>query len=134
MLGIAAAMALALGIIGIYGVISYAVSQRTREIGIRVALGAQKGELRLMFVRSALALTGIGVVLGLGGAFAVSRLMRTLLFGVSPLDPLSFAAVPLILMAATLASFLSASRACGCESSGCAQGRVISSGESSRHK
>jgi predicted permease len=112
MLGIAAAMALALGIIGIYGVISYAVSQRTREIGIRVALGAQKGELRLMFVRSALALTGIGIVLGLGAAFAVSRLMRTLLFGVSPLDPLSFAAVPLILIAAAaLASFLPASRA-----------------------
>ena len=112
MLGIAAAMALALGIIGIYGVISYAVSQRTREIGIRMALGAQKRELRLMFVRSALALTGIGIVIGLGAAFAVSRLMRTLLFGVSPLDPLSFAAVPLILAsAAALASFLPASRA-----------------------
>ena len=64
MLGIAASMALALGIIGIYGVISYSVSQRTREIGIRFALGAQKGELRWMFVRSALALTGIGVVIG----------------------------------------------------------------------
>ncbi len=112
MLAIAATMALALGIIGIYGVISYAVSQRTREIGIRMALGAQKRELRLMFVRSALALTGIGIVIGLGAAFAVSRLMRTLLFGVSPLDPLSFAAVPLILAsAAALASFLPASRA-----------------------
>ena len=111
MLGIAAAMALTLGIIGIYGVISYAVSQRTREIGIRMALGAQKGELRLMFVRSALALTGIGIAIGLGAAFAVSRLMRTLLFGVSPLDPLSFAAVPLILaLAAALASFLPACR------------------------
>ena len=112
MLGIAAAMALALGIIGIYGVISYAVSQRTREIGIRMALGAQKRELRWMFVRSALALTGIGIVIGLGAAVAVARLMRTLLFGVSPLDPLSFAAVPLILAAAAaLASFLPASRA-----------------------
>jgi len=112
MLGIAAAMALALGIIGIYGVISYAVSQRTREIGIRVALGARKGELKLMFVRSALVLTGIGIAIGLVAAFAVSRLMRTLLFGVSPFDPLSFAAVPLILIAAaTLASFLPASRA-----------------------
>ena len=112
MLGIAAAMALALGIIGIYGVISYAVSQRTREIGIRMALGAQRGELRLMFVRSALALTGIGIAIGLGAALAISRLMRTLLFGVSPLDPLSFATVPLILAAAAaLASFLPASRA-----------------------
>jgi len=112
MLGIAAAMALALGIIGIYGVISYAVSQRTREIGIRIALGAQKGELRLMFVRSALALTGIGVIIGLGTAAEVAQLMRTLLFGVSPLDPFSFAVVPLILvLAAALASFLPASRA-----------------------
>jgi putative ABC transport system permease protein len=112
MLGIAAAMALALGIIGIYGVISYAVSQRTREIGIRMALGAQKRELLLMFVRSALALTGIGVILGLGAAAGVAQLMRTLLFGVSPLDPFSFAVVPLILvLAAALASFLPASRA-----------------------
>jgi ABC-type antimicrobial peptide transport system permease subunit len=112
MLGIAAAMALALGIIGIYGVISYAVSQRTREIGIRVALGAQKGELRWMFVRSALALTGIGVIIGLGAAATVARIMRTLLFGVSPLDPLTFAVAPLILaLAAALASFLPASRA-----------------------
>ena len=111
MLGIAAAMALALGIIGIYGVISYAVSQRTREIGIRMALGAQKGELRWMFVRSALALTGIGVVIGLGAAAVIAQLIRTLLFGVSPLDPLSFAVVPLILvLAAAFASFLPASR------------------------
>jgi predicted permease len=112
MLGIAAAMALALGIIGIYGVISYSVSQRTREIGIRLALGAQKRELRWMFVRPALALTGIGVVIGLAAAAAVARLMRALLFGISPLDPLSFAVVPLVLvMAAALASFLPASRA-----------------------
>jgi predicted permease len=111
MLGIAAAMALALGIIGIYGVISNAVSQRTREIGIRMALGAQKGELRWMFVRSALALTGIGVVIGLGAAAVIAQLIRTLLFGVSPLDPLSFAVVPLILvLAAAFASFLPASR------------------------
>jgi hypothetical protein len=111
MLGIAAAMALTLGIIGIYGVISYAVSQRTREIGIRLALGARKSELRWMFVRSALVLTGIGVFLGLGAAAAVAQLMRTLLFGVSPIDPLSFALVPLILaLAAALASFLPACR------------------------
>ncbi len=112
MLGIAGAMALALAIIGIYGVISYAVSQRTREIGIRMALGAHKRELRLMFVRSALALTAIGVIVGLGAAAAIVQLMRALLFGVSPLDPLSFAVAPLILvLAAALASFLPASRA-----------------------
>jgi predicted permease len=111
MLAIAGVMALALSLIGIYGVISYAVSQRTREIGIRMALGARKSELRWMFVRSALALSGIGVVLGLGAAVVLARTMRTLLFGVSPLDPLSFAAVPLILAVATaLASFLPASR------------------------
>lgn len=111
MLGIAAAMALALGIIGIYGVISYAVSQRAREIGIRLALGAQKSELRWMFVRSALVLTGIGVIIGLGAAASVVQLMRTLLFEVKPIDPLSFAVVPLILtLAAALASFLPACR------------------------
>jgi predicted permease len=112
MLGIAAAMALVLGIIGIYGVISYTVSQRTREIGIRLALGAQRRELRWMFVRSALTLTGAGVILGLGVAAAVAQVMRTLLFGVSPLDPLSFAVVPIILaVAAAMASFLPARRA-----------------------
>jgi predicted permease len=111
MLGIAAAMAFALGMIGIYGVISYAVSQRTREIGIRLALGAQQRELRWMFVRSALTLAGVGIVIGLGAAVLVARLLRGLLFGVSPLDPLSFAAVPLIMAAAaTLASFLPARR------------------------
>jgi predicted permease len=111
MLSIAGAMALALSLIGIYGVISYTVSQRTREIGIRMALGAPKGELRWMFVRSALALTGVGVVIGLGAAAAVARMLRSLLFGVSPLDPLSFAAVPFLLAAAAaLASLLPASR------------------------
>jgi len=111
---IAGAMALALSLIGIYGVISYAVSQRTREIGIRLALGAQKGVLRWMFVRSALVLTGVGVVIGLGAAAALMRLMKTLLFGISPLDPLTFLAVPLILAtAAALASYLPARRASG---------------------
>jgi len=111
MLSIAGTMALALSLIGVYGVISYAVSQRTREIGIRMALGAQKGGLRWMFVRSALALTVSGVFIGLGTAAAVARILRTLLFGVSPLDPLTFAVVPLVLaVAATLASFLPASR------------------------
>ena len=112
MLAIAGSMALALGILGIYGVISYAVSQRTREIGIRMALGAKKSELAWMFVRSALLLTGVGTAMGLGAAAALVRLMRTLLFGVSPLDPVTFMAVPAVLVAAAaLASYLPARRA-----------------------
>jgi predicted permease len=111
MLGIAAAMALALGVVGIYGVMSYAVSQRRREMGIRIALGAQVSELRWLFVRSALALTGAGLIIGFLAAAAVAHLMRSLLFGVRPLDPLSFAVVPLVLVAAAmLASYLPASR------------------------
>jgi predicted permease len=111
MLAIAGTMALALGILGIYGVISYAVSQRTREIGIRMALGAKKKELMWMFVRSALVLTGIGTAVGLGAAAVLMRLMRSLLFGISPLDPVTFTAVPLILVAAAaLASYLPARR------------------------
>ncbi len=111
MLGIAGAMALVLGIVGIYGVISYAVSQRRREIGIRLALGAQQGELMRMFVRSALALAGAGVMIGLAAALVLMRLMKSLLFGISPLDPLTYLAVPLVLTAAAvLASYLPARR------------------------
>jgi putative ABC transport system permease protein len=111
MLAIAGTMALALGILGIYGVISYAVAQRTREIGIRMALGAKKSELAWMFVRSALVFTGIGTAVGLGAAAALMRLMRTLLFGISPLDPVTFVAVPIVLVAAAaLASYLPARR------------------------
>ncbi len=112
MLAIAGSMALALSIIGIYGVISYSVTQRTREIGIRLALGAQKDGLRWMFVRSALLLTCIGVAVGIAAAAGLVGLMKTLLFGVSPLDPVSFVAVPLVLAAAAaLASYLPARRA-----------------------
>ncbi len=112
MLAIAGAMALLLGIVGIYGVISYAVSQRTREIGIRLALGAPLGGLQSMFVRHALALATIGIAIGLAAAIALTRLMSSLLFGISPLDPLTYAAVPLVLLAAAmLASYLPARRA-----------------------
>jgi ABC-type antimicrobial peptide transport system permease subunit len=112
MLAIAASMALLLGIIGIYGVIAYAVSQRRREIGIRAALGAQQGELKAMFVRHGLVLAGIGVVIGLGAAAGLTRLMSSLLFGITPLDPLTYLAVPLILVIATVvASYLPARRA-----------------------
>ena len=112
MLAIAGAMALALGILGIYGVISYAVSQRTREIGIRMALGSTKSELKWMFVRSALLLTAVGVAIGIGTAAAVTQLMKSLLFNVSPLDPVTYITVPLVLAAAAaFASYLPARRA-----------------------
>jgi len=93
MLGVAGGMALLLGIVGIYGVIAYSVSQRTREIGIRMALGAQQQTLTAMFVRHGLWLAGIGVVCGLAASFAVMRLMSSLLFHVSPLDPITYLAV-----------------------------------------
>jgi ABC-type antimicrobial peptide transport system permease subunit len=112
MLAIAASMALLLGVVGIYGVISYAVSQRRREIGIRAALGAQQGELKRMFVRHGLALAGVGVALGLAAAAGLTRLMSTLLYGITPLDPITYAVVPIILVIATvLASYLPARRA-----------------------
>jgi ABC-type antimicrobial peptide transport system permease subunit len=112
MLAIAGAMALALGILGIYGVISYAVSQRTREIGIRMALGSTKSELKWMFVRSALLLTGVGVAIGIGTAAAVTQFMKSLLFNISPLDPITYITVPLVLAAAAaFASYLPARRA-----------------------
>jgi len=98
--------------LGVYGVIAYAVSQRKREIGIRAALGAQQGELKGMFVRHGLVLTGIGVVIGLGAAAGLTRLMSTLLYGITPLDPVTYVSVPLVLATATaLASYLPARRA-----------------------
>ena len=112
MLAIAGAMALVLGLIGIYGVISYAVSQRRREIGIRLALGARQAELRRMFVRSGLVLAAIGVAIGLTAAAGLMQLMKSLLFGISPLDPLTYLLVPAVLIgAAVLASYLPARRA-----------------------
>jgi predicted permease len=90
MLCVAGGMALLLGIVGIYGVISYAVSQRTREIGVRMALGAQRDALTGLFVRQGLALTAIGVIVGVVVALAVMRLMSSLLFGVSAMDPSTY--------------------------------------------
>jgi putative ABC transport system permease protein len=92
MLGIAGGMALLLGVAGIYGVISYSVSQRTREIGIRIALGAQAQAVTLMFVAHGLTLAGVGMAIGLT-AFGIMRLMSSLLFEVSPVDPLTYAMV-----------------------------------------
>ena len=112
MLGVAGGMALLLGIVGIYGVIAYSVSQRTREIGIRMALGAQRPTLIAMFVRHGLLLTGMGIVCGLAGAFAVMRLMSSLLFNVSPVDPTTYAAVTAgVVATAYLACYLPSRRA-----------------------
>jgi predicted permease len=112
MLGIAGAISLALGVIGIYGVMSYTVSERTREIGIRVAVGAQARDIAGMFLRHAFALTFIGVVVGLAGAVALARMMSSLLFGVGALDGTTYGSVVLLLvLASMLASYLSARRA-----------------------
>ena len=112
MLGIAGGMALLLSIVGLYGVIAYSVSQRTREIGIRMALGAQSRELGQMFVRQGLWLIAIGVAAGTGAAFAATRLMSSLLFGVRPNDPVTFVSVAALLFAtALLASWIPARRA-----------------------
>src|SRR5207244_1737496 len=111
-LAIAGGMALLLGLAGIYGVISYSVSQRTREIGIRMALGAQRSEVTRMFVRYGATLAAIGIVFGLAAAFALSRAMGSLLFQVSAMDPLTYAAVGATLAAAALvASYVPALRA-----------------------
>jgi predicted permease len=112
MLAIAGAMALALGLLGIYGVLAYVVSQRSREIGIRLALGAQPHEVRKMFLRHGLMLTGLGLAIGLVAALGVTRLMSSLLFGIAPTDPTAYAAaLGVILAAAALASYLPARRA-----------------------
>jgi predicted permease len=112
MLGIAGTMALTLGIIGIYGVMSYTVSQRKREIGIRLALGAQGGDVLHMVLRQGTKLALVGVVIGIAAAFALTRLMTNLLFGVTAHDPLTFVVVAaLLIMVALLACYLPARRA-----------------------
>jgi ABC-type antimicrobial peptide transport system permease subunit len=112
MLAIAGVMALLLGLIGIYGVISYSVSQRTREIGIRMALGVDHAAVRRMFVRHGLVLSGIGIAIGIAVAAGLARLMASLLFNVSPLDAVTYVAVSAVLAsAAVLASYLPARRA-----------------------
>ena len=112
MLTIAGTMALLLGIVGIYGVMSYVVSKRTREIAIRLALGAEPGRLVRTFVGDGLMLVGLGVVIGLAAAAGLTRLMKSLLFGISTLDPVIYIAMPAVLVAAALlASYLPARRA-----------------------
>jgi hypothetical protein len=117
-LGAASGIALLLGLVGIYGVVSYVVSQRTREIGVRIALGASAPSVRGMVVRQGLTLAGVGVVLGLLAASAMSTVMGSLLFGVSATDPVTYGAVALALVGvAMLASWLPASRAAGVDPS-----------------
>ena len=112
LLGIFAGLALLLAAVGIYGVMSYAVAQRTREIGIRMALGAQRSDVLKMTVGQGLRLVSIGVVLGLAAAFALTRVMSSLLFGVSATDPTTFITISLVLVSvALLASYLPALRA-----------------------
>jgi putative ABC transport system permease protein len=112
MLAIAAAVALLLGIVGIYGVIVYIATQRTREIGIRMALGAQAGDVRWLFLRHGLLLTAAGIGLGIGVALALTRVMSALLFGVSPMDPVTYATVAAgLATVALLATYLPARRA-----------------------
>jgi hypothetical protein len=112
MLVIAGGMALVLGIVGIYGVIAYSVSQRTREIGIRMALGAGPAGLRRMFVSHGMLLAAIGAALGLIAAAGVTRLMTSLLFGIRALDPMTYSVVAAVLISsAALASYVPARRA-----------------------
>jgi len=112
MLGIAGAMAFALGVAGLYGVISYSVARRTREIGIRVAIGAQHSTVRRMFIAEGARLAAIGILFGTAAALGLMRLMASLLFGVKPIDPLTYAAVALALAAAAvMASYIPAMRA-----------------------
>ena len=112
LLAMAGAMALLLGLVGIYGVVSHAVSQRRREIGIRLALGAGNGEVRRMFVRRALVLVGAGVAIGLVASAWLTRLMSSLVHGVEVTDPATFASVAVVLTVIGLAgSYVPALRA-----------------------
>jgi ABC-type antimicrobial peptide transport system permease subunit len=106
LLGLFAGVALALAVVGIYGVVSYLVEQRSQEIGVRMALGAAGGRILRMVVGQVLALTLPGLAVGLAGAFALTRYLRSLLFGVSPTDPATFAGVAVLLAAVAVAAGL----------------------------
>ena len=112
LLGIFAAIALTLACVGIYGVISYSVEQRAREIGIRIAVGAEPWSIFRLVLREGLTVTGSGLVVGLAAAFALTRYLETLLYGVKPTDPAVFAAVAaLLLVVSAAACYIPARRA-----------------------
>jgi len=112
LLAIFAAVALVLAAVGIYGVMSYSVAQQTREIGIRMALGAQRTDVLKMTIKQGLKLVGLGLIIGLGAAFVLTRVMATLLFGISATDPLTFITISFVLLlVAMLASYIPSVRA-----------------------
>jgi ABC-type antimicrobial peptide transport system permease subunit len=112
MLAIAASVALLLALVGVFGVVSYIAAERTYEVGIRMALGAQGGDIRALFLRHGLALTVAGLVLGVGAARLVTPIMSALLYGVAPTDPITYASMAIVLGAVTLfATYLPARRA-----------------------
>ena len=118
LLGAASGIALLLGLVGIYGVISYVVSQRTREIGVRMALGATAPSVRSMVVRQGLLLAAGGVVLGLMASAALSSVMASILYGVSATDPITYVSVAAALVVVSLAaSWIPATRAAGVDPS-----------------
>jgi putative ABC transport system permease protein len=118
LLGIAGAMSLAISIVGIYGVLAYAVMQRRREVGIRLALGAEPQAVRQMFVWRGLALSGVGIAIGVVIALGVTQMLESMLFGVAPADLLTFtAAAGFLAAAALIASYIPARRAAGVEPS-----------------
>ena len=111
-LGVFAALALLLTLVGLYGVLAYAVSRRRREIGIRMALGAQRGNVLRLVLREGLQLAALGIAAGLLGALAVVRFMGNLLYDIKPTDPVTFVAIPLLLgTVALLACWVPARRA-----------------------